>query len=970
MKKEKDVKKDKKEKPVEHKKTKRVLRFNPISLIIVLLIIGVSTALCYHFYGVIEASIVGGGLLLVFLIGYLLDRPKTKTKKRKVFKIILSIILALIILALLAGCGFIFYVVKNAPDFKEELLREKESTIFYDSEGNEYAKVGNELRENIEYDQLSEVFIDALIAAEDSRFFQHNGFDLMRFVKAAVGQALGQDSGGGSTLTMQLSKNTFTSSEAHGFEGIVRKFTDIYISIFQIERNYTKEQIIEFYANNHPLGGIIFGVQEASKYFFNKDAKDLNLSEAAIIAGMYQAPSSYNPFLHPQAATKRRNTVLYQMERHGYITNEERRLAQSIPIESLLTDEDVSTNEYQAYIDLVCQEIKDKLGVDPYSTPMLIYTNMIRKKQDGINEIMNLPTKKWKGNFVWRDDDAQAGIAVLNTNSGKIEAIGAGRNRNGAKSYSYATFTPDTLRQIGSTAKPLFDYGPGMEYNNWSTYTLFDDSRGYTYSNGKPINNWDGRFLGVMTLRSALSGSRNVPALRAFQQVDNKKIIDFVTSVGITPEITNGYIHEAHAIGAFTGSSPLTMAGAYQIFSNGGYYYEPYSVNKVIFRDDVDKTPIEYSSPKVKIISDSTAYMITDVLKDVVNESSLIKSGLYKDYFAVKTGTTNVDSDTIRKQGLPSDIVRDYWILGYSYNTCIGIWLGYDKLNKSHYLSFNRDGGLRYALFNLVAKFSFSHDSKDFKRPSSVVTSKVEMGTNPPKLPSSGTPANMIKTELFKRGTEPTQVSTKYLSVTAPANISASYQNNRVTLTWTSVPDPDYVEDKTFGYYVYFNGEKLTFTQNTSYIINSPSDPYGTYSVRAGYKDTDDSLSAATSTTLKKATYSLTIRSQATSTYYVGEAIDSSLYNGSVVKLTSDGTDITSMATISTRITDSNGNVVSSINNTSPNTYTITYRVSYDDYVNTCSNKIVIKEKEVQPPIEDELQNDNNNNNNQDESND
>ena len=463
MKKEKEEKKKKDD----SKKTKKVLRFNPVKAVIILLFMGISAALCYHFWGIIAAAIVVIGLFFVFIIGYILDKPKTKSKKRKVFKIILAIILALTILVLLAGCAFIFYVVKNAPDFKEELLKEKESTIFYDSEGNEYAKVGNELRENIEYDQLSEVFIDALIAAEDSRFFQHNGFDLMRFVKAAFGQALGQDSGGGSTLTMQLSKNTFTSSEAHGFEGIVRKFTDIYISIFQIE------QIIEFYANNHPLGGIIFGVQEASKYFFNKDAKDLNLSEAAIIAGMYQAPSSYNPFLHPQAATKRRNTVLYQMERHGYITNEERKLAASIPIESLLTNETVASNEYQAYIDLVCQEIKDKLGVDPYSTPMLIYTNMVRKKQNGINAIMNMPSKKWNGYFVWRDDDMQAGIAVINTTNGKIEAIGAGRNRSGAKSYSYATFTPDTLRQIGSTAKPLFDYGPGMEYNNWSTYTLF-----------------------------------------------------------------------------------------------------------------------------------------------------------------------------------------------------------------------------------------------------------------------------------------------------------------------------------------------------------------------------------------------------------------------------------------------------------------------------------------------------------------
>ena len=768
-------------------------------------------AISYYFLGLIATAILAVGLLFVLFIGYLLDKPKTKSKKRKVLKIILVIILILGILGLLGVGAFMVYIVKNAPDFKSELLREKESTIMYDSEGNEFAKLGSEIRENIEYDELSEVFIDALIATEDSRFFQHNGFDLMRFVKAAAGQALGQgDAGGGSTLTMQLSKNTFTSSEAHGIQGIIRKFTDIYISIFQIERNYTKEQIIEYYANNHPFTGSVFGVQEASKHFFNKDAKDLNLSEAAILAGMYQAPSSYNPFDHPQAATKRRNSVLYLMERHGYITNEERKLAASIPIESLLTDTS-SANEYQGYIDLVCQEVKDKYGIDPYSVPMLVYTNMIRSNQDGINKIMD-----GKTSYKWKDADMQAGIAVIDSTSGKIMAIGAGRNRSGAKSYSFATFSPTTQRQIGSTAKPLFDYGPGMEYNNWSTYTLFKDEP-YTYSNGKKINNYDGAYKGVITLRSALSGSRNIPALKAFQQVDNKKIVDFVTSIGITPEISNGTIHEAHAIGAFTGSNPLAMAGAYQIFSNGGYYYEPYSVSKIIFRNG-DNEPIEHLSPKVKIISDSTAYMITDILKAVPTSSA--KAGLGKDHFAAKTGTTNVDSKTRTANKLPSSIVRDYWIMGYTHNVVIGIWIGYEKLNKTHYLNYNVDGGRRYTLLNQVGRACFKHDGIDFQKPSSVVSSKVEKGSNPPKLPSSSTPSDQIVTELFKRGTEPSEVSTKYLSVGAPTNLHVTEHGSYASMTWSGVSNPDYVEDGVFGYYVYFNGQQLGFTQNTSYTVN------------------------------------------------------------------------------------------------------------------------------------------------------
>ena len=943
--------------PQKKKETERKEHYNiKDNIVNIILFIVIFVALCgigYYFIGLIATAIIVAGLLFVLLIGFLLDRPKTKSKRRKVFKIIAILILVFAILSLLAGTAFIVYIVKHAPDFKQELLKEKESTILYDSQGNEYAKLGKELRENIEYDELSEVFIDALIATEDSRFFQHNGFDLMRFVKAAAGQAVGQgDSGGGSTLTMQLSKNTFTSTNASGIKGIIRKFTDIYISIFQIERNYTKEQIIEFYTNNHPLGGIIFGVQEASHYFFNKDAKDLNLSEAAIIAGMYQAPTSYNPFNHPQAAQKRRNTVLYLMERHGYITSEERKYAASIPVESLLTDTSTATNKYQAYIDLVCKEVQEKYGVDPYSIPMLVYTNMIRSNQDGVNKIMNSPSS---GTFKWKDEDMQAGIAVIDSTSGKIMAIGSGRNQSGAKSYSFATFSEKTQRQIGSTAKPLFDYGPGMEYNNWSTYTLFTDEP-YTYSNGKKISNYDGEYKGVITLRKALSDSRNVPALKAFQQVDNKKIVNFVTSVGITPEISNGMIHEAHAIGAFTGSNPLAMAGAYQIFSNGGYYYEPYAVSKIIFRDG-ETEPIEYSSPKVKIISDSTAYMITDVLKALATGEA--KSGLNKDYFAAKTGTTNVDSDTKKKNGLPSSIVRDYWYIGYTHNVVIGTWLGYEKLSKTHYLNYNSDGKLRNRLFNQVARVCFKHDGIDFTRPKSVVVSRVEKGSNPPKLPSDSTPSDQIVTELFKRGTEPTEISTKYLSLNTPTNLSVTDYGSYVTLNWTGVNNPDYLEKGVFGYYIYFNNEKLYFTQSTSYTINNRNSYYGTYSVRAGYKDTDEFLSGATTYELSEKTYKLSA-SPSTSTYYVNDTISSSLYNGASVTLTENGNNITNNANISITITNSAGTTVSTIDNSTPNTYTITYKVTYGTFTGSCSNKIIIKEK----PVENQTSTDNNNESN------
>ena len=542
--------------------------------IITILIILIITIASYFLFGIEAAIILFIGISIILLIARILDSTSKKKKQRKILKTFLIIFLVLGIVGVIGVGAFLVYVVSTAPEFDTSLLKEKQSTILYDSDGNEFAKLGSQIRENIEYDDLPEIFIDALIATEDSRFFQHNGLDLARFSKAAVQQLLGNDdAGGGSTISMQVIKNSFTDTTSTGIKGLIRKFTDIYLAVFKLEKNYTKEQIIEFYVNNHNLGGA-WGVEEASKYYFGKSAKDMNLAEAALLAGMYQAPGTYNPYKNPDKAEERRSTVLNLMVRHGYITREEADLANSIPVTSLLTYSSNNQSEYQGYIDTLVDEIEEKYGLNPLQTSMLIYTNMDREKQDALNDVANGKS------YTWINDYVQTGIVAVDSETGKVEALIAARNYNGEKLYN---FTTDINRQIGSTAKPLFDYAPGIEYNNWSTYTLFDDSP-YTYSDGTPIRNYDSSYKGLITLRYALSDSRNIPALKAFQQVDKKKIIELVTSVGITPEISGNTIHEAHAIGSFNGSNPMEMAGAYQIFSNGGNYTEPYLVSRIVLR--------------------------------------------------------------------------------------------------------------------------------------------------------------------------------------------------------------------------------------------------------------------------------------------------------------------------------------------------------------------------------------------------
>ena len=901
--------------------------------IFLLLVIGF-----YFLFGLDIAIILAIGIGVILFIAKLLDLTKRKKKQRKILKTILIIFLILGIFGVIGVSTFLSYVVITAPEFDKGKLNESQSTILYDSKGREFAKLGSQIRENIEYEQLPEIFVDALIATEDSRYFQHNGIDLARFSKAVVGQLLGQsDAGGGSTISMQVIKNSFTDSTSSGIEGIIRKFTDIYLAVFKLEKNYTKEQIIEFYVNNHGLGGA-WGVEEASKYYFGKSAKDMNLAEASLLAGMYQAPATYNPYKNPEVAEKRRSTVLYLMVRHGYITQEEANLANSIPVISLLTYSSTNQNAYQGYIDTLCDEIEEKYGLDPYQTSMLIYTNMDREKQDALNAIARGET------YEWIDEYVQAGVVAVESETGKVVALISGRNKEGKKLYN---FTTDINRQIGSTAKPLFDYAPGIEYNNWSTYTLFDDSP-YTYSSGQTIRNYDGAYKGLITLRYALSDSRNIPALKAFQQVDKKKIINLVTSVGITPEISGNTIHEAHAIGSFNGSNPMEMAGAYQIFSNGGYYTEPYTVSKIVLRTTGET--FENTNQTKQVISNATSFMIADVLKGAV--TNRMRSYKYRitDNFAVKTGTTNYPSNIWQTYpSLASDAISDCWVMGFTNKISVAIWYGYQELDPEHLdrvLHWYPAVAQRENLFNVVANAVFDHDGGDFTMPSDVVKVGVEAGTNPPMLPSSNTPSDKIIYELFKKGTEPTEVSSTYSKLNTPTNFSVSYKNDKVYLSWNKVSDPGYLPDGTLGYYIYFNGECLGFTTKTTYTVEDLDSYIGTYSVKAGYKDTETSRSESASQTLSSTvSYSLSLKGKNTTYLNVGDGISKDLYDGSLVSFKENNKDITDKIKNKMIITikNSSGDEVLEIKSDTADTYTVTYSINYNGFSDTVSNKIVVK---------------------------
>ena len=709
--------------------------------------------------------------------------PKRKVKKAKkkksLFKKILLIFFAFIILCFIAGGLFIGYIVITADKFDPNKLYSKEASTLLDSNGEVYAKLGTEMRQKIEYSEMSEELVNAIIATEDSRFFEHNGFDLPRFLKASFGQALGKNAGGASTLTMQVSKNQFTSTTSHGLAGIKRKFTDIYIAMFQIERKYSKEKILEFYANSYYLGSGCYGVEQAAQTYFNKKAKDLNVSEAAMLAGMFQSPVSYDPNINPEKTEYRRKIVLSLMKRHGYITNNEYEIAKKMTVDKIVIkgrSANTSSNEYQGFIDTVASEVEEKTGYNPYSYSMKIYTTMDKGKQDSMNKIMN------GTDFNWENDKVEAGIIALDNKTGAIVAVGAGRNKTGARSRNNAT---QIKRQIGSTAKPMYDYGPAIEYNNWNPSTLILDEK-YTYSNGTEINNWDGGYKGMMTIRQALIESRNIPALKTFQNVENAKVKEFVESIGLSPELDNGFMHEAHAIGGYTGESPMTVAGAYESFANGGYYVEPYSFTKIEF--DKDGKTFENKTEKKKVMSPETAYMVTDMLVDTGKNALGNYSNVNGTIFGAKTGTTNFDKKTLADRHLPSNAVNDLWVAGISPDYTIALWYGYERNSSEYYNKFGSSQNSR--LFNAVAK-NFFKSGSNFEKPSSIVEVTVERNCGTPRLPGPNTPAGAMTTEIFKEGSKPTEASARFNTLGNVSDLKATVNGNNATVTWKEIGTPE-----------------------------------------------------------------------------------------------------------------------------------------------------------------------------------
>ena len=742
------------------------------------------------------------------------------SSKKKLWKKILIGIAAFVTVAIIAIVAIFAYYGATAPTIQASDLEGATETKILDKDGELIYSLGGEKRDLITSEQVPQLLKDAITSIEDKRFYSHMGIDPIRIAGSFLRNAkAGQITQGGSTITQQLVKLAVFSTKKED-QTYKRKIQEIMLAL-QLERNYSKEQILTYYLNKVYMANNVYGFGTASHYYFNKELSELSLPQVALLAGMPQAPNSYDPYANADQAKERRDLVLYSMKENGKITKEQYDQAVATPVaEGLIAhNNNVDSNDkalvYDSFVTMVLKEVQEKTGLDPYNDGLTIETTIDSKAQQRLYDIVN--TNDY---IQYVNDKIQNAVVMLDTKTGAVRAVNGGRKQTTLLGYNRAT---DNSRSTGSTIKPVIDYGPAIEYLNYSTGQTIMDQR-TTYSNGVELNNWDFSHKGAMTLRTALVYSRNTTALQTFKAVGETNIKSFLNNLDI--QIKNDgqdYLVESNSIGADI--SPIKMAAAYATFGNYGTYSKPYTVTKVTTRDG---QVTEFKPEQKQAMKDSTAYMITDVLKDSFKYGFATQAAIPGLPTAAKTGSSNYTVEQKRAMGASDyeDIIPDSWFIGYSTDYTISAWTGYDN-------PYEQGGGVdtteqeysRLIYYYLMKYMAESSSGDDWVQPDSVVKQQIEIGSDPLSLPGPRTPANMIATELFVKGHVPTQQSMNYgTKIEGPTGLKATYDKSKkaLTVTWDNYQTNS--KDKP-QYKVTVNGQTQTVSTNkvTFQNISGPS---------------------------------------------------------------------------------------------------------------------------------------------------
>ncbi|HHA9791353.1 TPA: penicillin-binding protein PBP1A [Streptococcus pneumoniae] len=584
--------------------------------------------------------------------------------------------LSLVIAAIVLGGGVFFYYVSKAPSLSESKLVATTSSKIYDNKNQLIADLGSERRVNAQANDIPTDLVKAIVSIEDHRFFDHRGIDTIRILGAFLRNLQSNSLQGGSTLTQQLIKLTYFSTSTSD-QTISRKAQEAWLAI-QLEQKATKQEILTYYINKVYMSNGNYGMQTAAQNYYGKDLNNLSLPQLALLAGMPQAPNQYDPYSHPEAAQDRRNLVLSEMKNQGYISAEQYEKAVNTPITDGLQSLKSASN-YPAYMDNylkeVINQVEEETGYNLLTTGMDVYTNVDQEAQKHLWDIYN--TDEY---VAYPDDELQVASTIVDVSNGKVIAQLGARHQSSNVSFGINQAV-ETNRDWGSSMKPITDYAPALEYGVYdSTATIVHDEP-YNYPGTDiPVYNWDRGYFGNITLQYALQQSRNVPAVETLNKVGLNRAKTFLNGLGIDyPSL-----HYSNAISSNTtesdqkyGASSEKMAAAYAAFANGGTYYKPMYIHKVVFSDGSEK---EFSNVGTRAMKETTAYMMTDMMKTVLTYGT--GRGAYLPWLpqAGKTGTSNYTDEEIEKYIKNTGYVApDEMFVGYTRKYSMAVWTGYSN---------------------------------------------------------------------------------------------------------------------------------------------------------------------------------------------------------------------------------------------------------------------------------------------------
>ncbi|MBU5246461.1 transglycosylase domain-containing protein [Bacillus halotolerans] len=583
-----------------------------------------------------------------------------KIKKKKLFIPIIILVLT----AFLALIGYISIIFLGHYVIDEKKLILHASSKIVDQNGDEVASLYTENREPVSINEIPKEVREAFISVEDKRFYEHHGIDVKSVGRAVYRDILaGGKVEGASTITQQLAKNIFLTHD----KTFLRKTKEVIIAI-NLERDYSKDKLLEMYLNQLYFGHGVYGIQAASHYYFNKEVKDLSVSEGAVLAAIPKAPSTYSPVLHPDKSKERRDTILGMMNDQGYISAKEAVSAQGRTL-GLNVKKQSETPWFDSYIDLVIQEAEDKYSISGEQLLQGGYT--IKVPLDSKLQKTAYQVMKEGSYYPGTDQDAEGSAVFINNKTGGVEAAIGGRDYT-AKGYNRVT----AVRQPGSTFKPLAVYGPAMQEKKFKPYSLLKDEL-QSYGDYTP-KNYDGRYEGEVTMSDAITYSKNAPAVWTLNEIGVETGKSYLKANGI--DIPDEGL--ALALGGLEkGVSPLQLAGAFHTFAANGTYTEPYFISNIT--DEDGETIADHKEEGKRVFSKQTSWNMTRMLQQVVKKGTAT-SGTYHGDLAGKTGSTSYTG--------VSGATKDAWFAGYTPNITGAVWMGYDKTDQNHYLK----GGSAY----------------------------------------------------------------------------------------------------------------------------------------------------------------------------------------------------------------------------------------------------------------------------------